>query len=206
MKNDLSEPGRRPICARCERPEAACICRWIRPIDNRVDLIILQHPLEAREAKNTASLLRLSLARCTVLIGEQFDPSELGSLQGTALLYPATGDGAPQAVPATVKRLILLDATWRKSRKMLHLNPWLLALPRLALPDPPASLYGALRRAQQAHQLSTLEAGALALQQVDDVDPERYAALLAAFSGFVAQQGAHLYNPAPSIDRRVPRV
>jgi DTW domain-containing protein YfiP len=52
--------------------------------------------------------------------------------------------------------MVVLDATWRKSRKMLHLNPALQALPRLAcehagfeLPDP---------QGHAPDQLSSLEA------------------------------------------------
>ncbi len=169
-------------------------------------MLVLQHPLEAREAKGTARLLQLSLARCTVMVGEQFDEAAVGALDGTALLYPAADASPARASPQPIQRLILLDATWRKSRKMLHLNRWLLALPRLALTEPPASRYGLLRRAHEAHQLSTFEAGVLALQQVEGTEPARYAPLLEAFEGFVAGQSAHHYNPAPSIDSRVPRV
>ncbi|MGS0757100.1 DTW domain-containing protein [Roseateles sp. GG27B] len=92
----------------------------------------------------------------------------------------------------------MLDATWRKSRKMLHLNPLLQALPRLALQQPPPSRY-TIRRAQQTHQLSTLEATVLALQQLEGAAREAsYAPLLTAFDGFVAQltPGFAALNPA----------
>jgi DTW domain-containing protein len=89
--------------------------------------------------------------------------------------------------------LVVLDATWRKSRKLLHCNPLLGTLPRLSLQAPPPSLYASLRKAQQPqHQRSTLEATALALQQLED-DAARYQPLLAAFEGFVAAQ--HLTRP-----------
>ena len=80
-------------------------------------------------------------------------------------------------------------ATWRKSRKLLHCNPLLGTLPRLSLQAPPPSLYAPLRKAQQPqHQRSTLEATALALQQLEG-DVARYQPLLAAFEGFVDAQG-----------------
>ena len=67
---------------------------------------------------------------------------------------------------------MVLDATWRKSRKMLYLNPGLQALPRLALQgDLPASRYGALRKAHAPGQLSTLEAAACALQRLAPAGP-----------------------------------
>ena len=84
-------------------------------------------------------------------------------------------------------RLIVLDGTWRKSRKMLYLNPALQCLPRLALRDPPASRYR-IRRAHRPEQLSTLEATCAALAQLDG-GVAQFAPLLAAFDGFVAEQG-----------------
>ena len=63
-------------------------------------------------------------------------------------------------------RLVLLDGTWRKSRKMLWANPLLQALPRLALHHVPASRY-AIRKAHAPHQLSTLEATQQALRHLE---------------------------------------
>jgi DTW domain-containing protein YfiP len=89
-------------------------------------------------------------------------------------------------------RLIVLDGTWRKSRKMLYLNPLLQKLPRLPLANVPASQY-AIRKAHSAAQLSTLEAACYALMQLEDSD-EKYRPLLTAFKGFVAQQAGYASN------------
>jgi len=116
------------------------------------------------------------------------------------LLYPATtGDAATSFPPPTdlssdvVRdpsrlRLIVLDGTWRKSRKMLYLNPLLQQLPRLSLTDVPASRY-LVRKARRTDQLSTLEATCLALAQLEG-ESGQFQALLTAFDGFVAQQSA----------------
>ena len=78
-------------CLRCDRPDATCLCAWVRPVDNEIELLLLQHPMEQHEAKGTARLLRLSLARCEMWVGEQFDAAALASAtQGAALLYPLT--------------------------------------------------------------------------------------------------------------------
>jgi DTW domain-containing protein YfiP len=69
---------------------------------------------------------------------------------------------------------------------MLHLNPMLQQLPRLALHNPPASHY-AIRKAHRPHQLSTFEATCHALAQLENTR-EKYQPLLAAFEGFVMQQ------------------
>ena len=89
-------------------------------------------------------------------------------------------------------RLIVLDATWRKSRKMLHQSPALQRLPRLALDDVPQGRY-AIRKAHAPGQLSTLEATCAALAQLEG-DAVRWQPLLAAFDGFVAQQRVFMPN------------
>jgi DTW domain-containing protein YfiP len=83
-------------------------------------------------------------------------------------------------------RLVLLDGTWRKTRKLLHANPLLQALPRWPLPAPPPSRY-TIRRAQRPDQVSTLEAACLALGHLEG-EPARYVPLLSAFDGWVAEQ------------------
>jgi DTW domain-containing protein YfiP len=159
-----------------------------------VALLLLQHPLEQAHAKGTASLLQLSLQNCRIWVGEVFDPQELATVvadPSTWLLYPDDRPPAGEAsmAPPACRRLVVLDATWRKSRKMLLLNPLLQQLPRLALLDPPASRY-AIRKAHQSHQLSTLEAGVLALQQLEGPSAA-LTDLLTGFDGFVAQQALH---------------
>jgi DTW domain-containing protein YfiP len=190
--------ARRAGCAICLRPHSACICQWITPVAHAAEVLILQHPLEVDHAKNTGRLLHLSLPRSRMLTGETFGEGGLRAAMGetpayTVLLYPPTPEdaGAPGLDverlrdPAGV-RLVVLDATWRKSRKMLHLNPLLQRLPRLSLEDVPVSGYR-IRKAQKVGQLSTLEAVCSALVRLEG-DAGRYRPLLQAFEGFVAQQ------------------
>ena len=189
-----SSSTRRATCAACLRARSACICHWVRPLSSRVDLLILQHPLEVRNAKNSARLLHLCLPGSRLEVGEAFtDLHTLLHADGRVpvLLYPATPGVVPPLLDPTPPerlRLVVLDATWRKSRKMLHVNPELQRLPRLALHDVPASAYR-IRKVHAAHQLSTLEAAALALGQMES-DADAYRPLLQAFDGFVQQQAA----------------
>jgi DTW domain-containing protein YfiP len=202
----LAMPGaRRAACVTCLRPQAACICRWIAPVAHRVDVLILQHPMEVTNAKGSARLLHLSLPGSKLIVGEAFAPAELQRrLAGkhNVLLYPDTpsdqslGIAPPPALdpgwlhePESL-RLVVLDGTWRKSRKMLYLNPLLQRLPRLPLRDTPASHY-LIRKAHAADQLSTLEASVYALAQLEN-DAQRFQPLIAAFDGFVAQQLAYI--------------
>lgn len=193
----------RALCLRCARPQRNCICALAQRVDCAPEVLILQHPLEVHEAKGTARLLHLSLPRSRLEVGEQFDARQLqawleqdwhGAAQAPApravLLYPESPhDPALPLVPAPPLpaewlatparlRLVVIDGTWRKSRKMLYLNPLLQPLPRLALRALPASRY-AIRRAHRPGQLSTLEATCRALAQLEPANPEPGRLLLA---------------------------
>ena len=183
-------PSRRPICPRCELPLRTCLCALLRPVANPTGLLILQHPGERHQAKNTARLLQLCLQRCELRVGERFEPAELAPLlRDAVLLYPGEPGASPRPWPVRPARLVVLDATWRKSRRMLALNPLLQALPRLSWAAPPLSRYAALRRAEKPGQLATLEAAALGLAELDGA-PGTYAPLWAAFEAWLGRQAA----------------
>ncbi len=181
-------------CSNCLRPQATCLCALARPTAHRTEVLGLQHPQEQRQAKNSVALLRLSLARCEVVVGERFADAALQALLHrpgvqTRLLYPdVPAAPAPVAAPITAGapvRLVVLDATWRKSLRLLLEHPALAALPRLSLDAPAPTRYRAIRAARRADQVSTLEATVQALAQLEgpafDGQP-----LLDAFGDFVA--------------------
>lgn len=172
----------RACCDGCRRPLRACWCGCVQHVDNRTPVLILQHPSERDHPKGTAALLRRCLARCSLLTGERHAPPPPGGR--LALLYPHTPSAARLEPGAPVDALIVLDGTWRHSRKLMHLNPWLGALPRLSLDLKGHTARYRIRRAHAAHQLSTLEAGMLALEQLES-DPERYAPLHQVLEDFM---------------------
>jgi DTW domain-containing protein YfiP len=180
-------------------------------------VLILMHPMEVHEAKGTGHLLHLCLPHSRVMVGEEFDAAELeaalhgswtswadtdGAPRHSLLLYPDTAeqDAAlelasasplplPWPQPPERLRLVVIDGTWRKSRKMLYLNPALQALPRLPLLDVEDSGY-AIRKAHLPGQLSSFEAAAQALAQLHNwsADGAANATLHEVFKQFVAQQ------------------
>ena len=202
---------KRLVCVRCQRPQSTCICQWSTAIQNQVEVLILQHPLELNHAKGSARLLHLSLRHSRLQVGETFAEQELQALlhqpwtpalqrstpppahRAAVLLYPdSPGMPPPPPLDSSILhepqrlRLIVLDGTWRKSRKMLFRNPLLQQLPRLSLSDAPASRYR-IRQAHRRDQLSTLEATCHALMRIEGTG-DKYPSLLRAFDGFVAQQ------------------
>ena len=204
---------RRAVCVHCQRPQATCLCALARPTTHRTEVLVLQHPQEHREAKNSVTLLRLSLSHCEVVVGERFAPEALAALlqrpgRDTRLLYPdvpaAPAPSAPGTTAGPPLRLVVIDATWRKSLRMLLEHPALAALPRLTLDAPAPSCYRAIRTARRADQVSTLEATVQALAMLEGPSFDG-AALLDAFGRFVAgvaarQRPAEPSGRAPSAD------
>ena len=189
---------RRAACVRCLRPQATCLCALARPTAHRTEVLVLQHPQEQRQAKNSVALLRLSLAQCEVVVGERFAPRALQALlqrpgRQTRLLYPdvpaAPAPPAAGLVAGAPLRLVVLDATWRKSLRMLLEHPALAALPRLSLAAPAPTRYRAIRAARRADQVSTLEATVQALAMLEGPCFDG-APLLEAFGCFVADVAA----------------
>ena len=208
----------RPRCPHCFRAVRSCICALAQAVPHQVELLILMHPQELHETKGTAHLLHLCLPRSQLLVGEQWPSDTLHALlhndwaqagqpskRQSLLLYPETGaqDAAlglqvaaplpqPWPMPPEHIRLIIIDGTWRKSRKMLYLNPALQQLARLTLQDVPHSAY-AIRKAHQPGQLSSFEAAALALAQLENwpANSPQPQALHQVFASFLTRQMQH---------------
>src|SRR5258708_12963719 len=82
-----------PDCPHCLKPLPLCICDSITPIDNRVSLLILQHPQEQDRALGTARLTALHFKNAAVRIGLSW-PS-LAHAPGRPLPHPP-----PSPVPS----------------------------------------------------------------------------------------------------------
>ena len=159
------------------------------PVDNKVSVLILQHPQEQDRVLGTARLIAATLANAKVVVGLSWrnlahavkEPAEakdwgvlyLGSThaKGQAPLVAIDRKGEPLADQAAglagLKGLIALDGNWAQAKALWWRNPWLTKLRRfVVVPDGP-SLYGDLRREARPDAVSTLEAVALALQVLE---------------------------------------
>src|SRR5262245_4254741 len=56
-------------CPRCLKPPTLCVCEGIVPIDNRITLVVLQHPQEQDKALGTARLTTLHFRNAIFKIG-----------------------------------------------------------------------------------------------------------------------------------------
>ncbi|MBN0978265.1 MULTISPECIES: DTW domain-containing protein [Pseudomonas] len=190
----------RPQCPRCLRPTTHCLCALIPNLDSRTRVLLLQHPSEVNHALNTARLAALGLVNAQLVVGEVFeDLQNLLNPPGyqARLLFPAEDAQPLQAYSPSDEPLLLVvpDGTWRKARKLLHLNPLLAALPRVTLAAGAVSRYR-LRKAPGPGALSTVEAIVQALQVLEA--PQSFEPLLRPFEalieGQIAAMGEHIYR------------
>jgi DTW domain-containing protein YfiP len=177
-------------CPRCLRPQSHCLCPLIPCLDSRTRVLLLQHPSEVNHALNTARLAALGLNNAQLIVGEVFeDLPALLSPPGyqARLLFPGEDAQPLQAYAATDEPLLLVvpDGTWRKARKMLHLNPLLAALPRVTLTEGGVSRYR-LRKAPGPGALSTIEAIVQALGTLEA--PASFEPLLRPFDALIEGQ------------------
>lgn len=180
----------RPQCSRCLRPITHCLCALIPSLDSRTRVLLLQHPSEVSHALNTARLAALGLNNAQLVVGEVFEdlPTLLNPPGYQArLLFPAEDAQPLQAYTSTDEPMLLVvpDGTWRKARKLLHLNPLLAALPRVTLAEGVVSRYR-LRKAPGPGALSTVEAIVQALQVLEA--PASFDALLTPFEALIEGQ------------------
>ena len=185
----------RAQCARCLRPETHCLCALIPQLDSRTRVLVIQHPSEVGHALNTARLAVLGLTNAELLVGEVFD--ELPRLLNrpgyrARLLFPGEDAqavvGYQNVVTGEADQPLLLvvpDGTWRKARKLLHLNPALAALPRVTLGQTTTLRYR-LRKAPGPDALSTIEAIAQALEMLEA--PMTFESLLRPFDALIEGQ------------------
>jgi len=152
----------REYCQQCQYPLKTCICEYIQEFEVPHRLIVLQHPFESTNAKNSARLVKLCLPQTEIQVGET--ESDFESIKNsidvtkTAVLFPSGGSKSIESqILKKIDTFIFIDATWRKALKMWCLNPWLHTLPTFHFDKAPKGQYP-IRKAPQVGYLSTLEA------------------------------------------------
>ncbi|MGK0247996.1 MAG: DTW domain-containing protein YfiP [Oleispira sp.] len=181
--------SKRALCPHCERPVKTCLCNDIVTLKCAYQLVILQDPKEAKHALSSAPILAKSIVGARLIIGDLFDPIVLlgkNWQQDSLLVFPNTESlSGPQAAKIKFKHLILLDGTWRKVSRLLHLNPWLTKIPSIAIQPTHSSEY-TIRKSPRDDGLSTIEA---AVSVLNDLHAEQnFSQILPAFRKMIKLQ------------------
>lgn len=189
------------------------------PFDNRLFILILQHPREQNEVLATAGQTVALLRQAALTIGLSWPNlrAALGrpaDMRRWAVLYLGSarprGLGIDSAViavdrrgepiadqPAMLRGLdgaVLLDGSWSEAKALWWRNPWLLKLRRLVLNPRSPSHYNTLRREPRREALSTIEAAGLLLSRIERRD-DIGLRLGAALDRLIADSGARPSRP-----------
>jgi DTW domain-containing protein YfiP len=201
-----------PDCPNCHKPQPLCICDSITPIENRISLLILQHPQEQDRALGTARLTALHFKNAVLKIGLSWpslskalgrpvhDPSRwavlyLGSAKVAdldtdrdvvAINRKGEVEDNQRAILKDIEGIVLLDGTWSQAKALWWRNAWMLKCQRVILGPAKPSAYGKLRREPRGDGLSTIEAAAMLLAALEK-RPDIEATLSASFERMLAR-------------------
>lgn len=199
-------------CQRCLKPLPLCICDAITPIENRISLLILQHPQEQDRALGTARVTALQLKNTVLKIGLSWpslsralgrpvaDPSRwavlyLGSARFSdldtnseivAINRKGEIEDNQRGILKAIEGAVVLDGTWSQAKALWWRNAWLLKCQRVILGPARPSRYGKLRREPRAEGLSTIEAAGMLLSALEK-RPEISDTLDATFERMLAK-------------------
>jgi DTW domain-containing protein YfiP len=181
----------RTVCPQCSRPATVCYCHTIKVIHNHWPVMILQHPKETHRAIGTAKIAQLSLVNCRTEVADKLDSDdELGrqiAQQRPYLLYPGENSSLLQDMPLdTIRPLLFIDGTWRKTRRMLYESPLLSTLRAISFTPQQPSRYR-IRKEPDPTAISTIEAIATVLETVESA-PGKYQPMLASMDWIIEQQ------------------
>lgn len=189
---ELLEPQWRIRCYGCHRPMDRCFCDRIPAIDNRTNVVILQHMRERFHPFNTARILKRALKNSRLLVDHSHRlataVSQMKLAADAGLLYPGAGSQVLDEIAEECRprQLVVLDGTWHHTKTLVRDIPRLQSLPRYRLAPTEPSRY-TIRREPKIDFLSTLEATVAALRCLE---PETlgFESLIAAFDGMIENQ------------------
>jgi DTW domain-containing protein len=154
-------------CERSDKPAAPGAADTLVPFDNRIQVLILQHPQEQDRALGTAHLtvrhfrhailkVGLSWPSLAKILGRPADPQRwavlyLGSAKAAALapgrevvLLNRKGEPEPNQDPLLrdIEGVVLLDGNWSQAKALWWRNAWMLKCRRVILGPRRPSRYG----------------------------------------------------------------
>ena len=152
----------RELCPRCDFIEARCLCKTLLTINNRTELIILQHPSETKHALNTVRIMKASFSNIKIFVGENFDNhlefQNILAQKKCGLIFPTekkvilNNENSNQ-----LEKILLIDGSWNKAKKIYLSTTTLHSIPTFELELTEKSQYR-IRASSLETSLSTLEA------------------------------------------------
>lgn len=217
MQEEVNRP--KIQCYQCRRPQIACICDYVQPLDTQTRFIILMHPKEYKKEKNgTGHMTMMQLHNSEIIVDVDFTHNkrvnELLNQKHTRsfLLYPgkdsfnlSTQSGpAMQNFMGTAAQIFILDGTWPCARKMLKLSTNLQALDRVSFDNDIQSQF-LIKQQPKSLCLSTIESvhtvlNALHKGGVENCNTQSF---LAPFEQMIAFQLKFLLNSEKTNKRLV---
>ncbi|XP_062582453.1 tRNA-uridine aminocarboxypropyltransferase 2-like [Saccostrea cucullata] len=172
--------SRRPVCPRCCRPVAVCLCPYLpeSPVSIETNVFILQHPLEESRNLATVPILCecLPSEKVQIIKGKKFSPrrhpkvAEILKSSNTLLLFPdseaADIETIPPAPDGQPYNLVLLDGTWGQAKGMFLHNEVFSWPKKIKLNHSCKSKF-VIRTQPNDMSLSTLESTAIALAALE---------------------------------------
>ncbi|MDA1051464.1 MAG: DTW domain-containing protein [Planctomycetota bacterium] len=193
LPTNESEIESRQRCYQCFRPKSLCFCEAIPQIDNRTDVLILQHVGERFHPFNTARIVQKALRRCQLIAdhNQRLAAHDLPIHANAGLLYPRANAPSLTELPAAERpdQLVIIDGTWHQAKTIVRDVPQLHQLPCFRL-EPASPGQYRIRREPNEQSLSTVEATVAALQVLEP-NTVGLDQLLCAFHQMVENQLAH---------------
>lgn len=191
-------------CYKCFKPLSKCLCSYTKEIDSGIKFVLLMHPKEARKQRTgTGHITKMSLKDSEIIVDLDFSKNarlqELlqDSNYFPVMMYPgenawtAKKEGFKEAVGNRKLLVLVLDATWFCSKKMIQHNPFLLDLPRVSFYGDYRSIF-TFKHEPEPEYISTLESCYYFIKELQsvgmakkDADPEP---MMNAFKKMIVDQ------------------
>lgn len=200
-------------CPNCEKILPLCVCEYAqKPQDNRVHVLILQHPQEPDKELGSARLANMILRKSTLktalsvpnlnkalgfaanpaewivlFLGSKYQFRELAKDAPESDLYLFNRKGELVDMPREqIKGVIVIDGTWAQAKTLWWRNAWLLKAKRAVINPRMLSMYGKLRKEPRRECLSTIESIAYTLEILGE-SKQTTEALLDGFQGLIGK-------------------
>lgn len=168
-----------------------CLCKYTKELDTGIKFVLLMHPKEAkRQRTGTGNLAHISLKDSEIIVG--LDYSQNSRLQQLlkdpqyfpVMMYPgeeawtAKKEGFGEVLNGRTLLVLILDATWFCSKKMIEHNPFLLELPRVSFYGNYESIF-TFKHEPKPEYISTIESCYYFIKEMQEngladknIDPE----------------------------------